>query len=84
MLSYPVRIVPEGEGSVRLTFPDLPEAVVFGTDEDDAFAQATPVLETVLDSYLLAGRAIPAPSDICGAPVVTTMRFNILDAERAE
>ena len=78
MLSYPVRLIPEGNGHVMLTFHDVPEAVVVGDREDDAMDRALPLLETVLCSYVVEGRSIPSPSDVCGAPKVTTERFSVI------
>lgn len=75
MLSYPVRLAPEGDDCVMLTIPDIPEVVVVGASEDEVFMHAVPLLETVLGGYLDEGRPIPSPSDICGAPTVTTSRF---------
>ena len=79
MLSYPVRLVPEEGGLV--TFHDVPEAVVVAASEDDAIERALPVLETVLSTYVVRGHSIPAPSDVCGAPTITTERFSVLGAE---
>lgn len=81
MLSYPVRIIPCDGHNVLLTFPDVPEAAVCGTSEDDAFQRAQGVLEAVLATYVVEGRAIPAPSDICGAPVISTKRFSVVGLE---
>ena len=75
MLTYPVRLIPEGESSVMLIFPDVPEAVVVGADEQDAFDRAPAILEAVLRGYVEEERPLPAPSDICGAPTVATPRF---------
>lgn len=77
MLSYPVRLIPKDEG-LMLTFPDVPEAVVSGADEDEVFREALPILETVLGGYVLEGRPIPTPSEICAAPTVTTQRFSLI------
>ena len=76
MLAFPVRVTPTDENLVVLTFHDIPEAVIVGADEDDAFGRAPAVLETVLGGYVLEGRSIPAPSDVCGAPVIETQRFS--------
>ncbi|HLL59846.1 MAG TPA: type II toxin-antitoxin system HicB family antitoxin [Allosphingosinicella sp.] len=81
MLSYPVRLIPEDNGYVMLTFHDVPEAVVVGESEDDAIERALPLLETVLGSYVVEGRSIPSPSDICGAPMITTDRFSVVAAD---
>ena len=78
MLSYPVRLIPGDDGSVTLTVIDIPEVVVVGADEDEVFRQALPQLETVLAGYVVEGRALPAPSDICAAPTVTTTQFSVL------
>ncbi len=75
MLSYPVKLNPEGERAVMLQFPDVPEAVVVGASEGDALRKAVPVLEVILAGYLDEGRTIPAPSAIAGAPTVATDKF---------
>lgn len=77
MLSYPVRLIPENGGLV-LSFPDVPEAIVTGADEEEVFGRALTVLETALGGYILEGRPIPPPSDICAAPTVTTKRFSLV------
>jgi predicted RNase H-like HicB family nuclease len=61
-----------------LSFHDVPEAVIVAAGEDDAFSRALPVLETVLGGYVLEGRSIPRPSEVCGAPTVRTDRFSTL------
>ena len=78
MLSYPVRFIPTEDGMVLLRFPDVPEAAALGATEDEALAAARPILESVLSSYCVDGRPIPAPSDICGAPRVATDRFSVV------
>lgn len=32
MLRYPVRLKPDTNGTIRVEFPDIPEAHTFGTD----------------------------------------------------
>ena len=81
MLSYPIRMVPGSDGCVMLTFHDVPEAVVVGSSEVDAIDRAQPLLETILSGYVLDGRPIPAPSDVCGAPTVSTERFSMAGTE---
>ena len=77
MLSYPVRLAPEKEDAVKLTFPDVPEVEVVGPSEEDVFTRANAELEAALAAYVVEGRPIPTPSDICGAPIVTTERFRV-------
>lgn len=81
MLSYPVRPVPEDDETVLIIFPDIPEAVSRGTSEEEAFNGALAALETALAGYVADGRSIPKPSDICGAPKVTTQRFSAIGLE---
>ena len=78
MLSFPVRLAPGEENKVMLTVPDVPEAVVVGASEEEAISSAPSVIESVLAGYVVEGRPIPAPSDICGAPVVTVEKFSVL------
>lgn len=75
MLAYPVRLVPTEDGEVRVTFPDVPQAVAEGRDEEEALSRAKLVLETCLGHMLAHGDLPPWPSDICGAPTVTTDKF---------
>jgi antitoxin HicB len=75
MLAYPVRLVPTREGNVRAVFPDVPQAVAEGCDEEDALYRARFVLEMCLGHMLAHGERPPRPSDICGAPTVTTDKF---------
>ena len=83
MLSYPVRIVPTHDRRVRVVFPDLPQAVAEGKDEEEALYQAKFVLEMCLMHMAGHGEKPPAPSDICGAPTVATNKFNQAAAEAA-
>lgn len=76
MVTYPVRLVPTRSGGVKAVFPDLPQAVAEGEDEDDAMFRAKFVLEMCLGHMLYHGETPPPPSDICGAPTVTTEKFS--------
>jgi antitoxin HicB len=75
MLSYPVRLVPTRSGRVKAVFPDLPQAVAEGRDEEDALFRARFVLEMCLGHLVARGERPPSPSDICGAPTVGTAKF---------
>ena len=81
MLSYPVRLIPTEAGTVRALFPDVPDAVAEGQDAEKALELAQPVLEEALKRCFREHRAIPRPSDICGAPTVTTEMFVIQQTE---
>jgi antitoxin HicB len=75
MLAYPVRLVPTREGAVRAVFPDVPQAVAEGRDEEDALYRARFVLEMCLGHMLAHGERPPPPSEISGGPTVTTDKF---------
>jgi antitoxin HicB len=58
MFDYPVTLTPDGD-SVLVTFADVPEALTFGADEDEALLQAVDALETALSFYVQARRPLP-------------------------
>lgn len=61
MLDYPVILTPD-EGTILVTFPDVPEAITFGMDEEEALLYAVEALETGLSFYVEARKPIPLPS----------------------
>ena len=77
MLTYPVHLAPGRAGGVRVTFPDLPQAVCEGADEADALFRARFVLEMALAHLLDHGQRPPEPSRIDGAPTVSTAKFGL-------
>ena len=58
---YPAKFRRQGR-SVLVSFPDLPEALTEGRDEQDALAQATDCLEEAIAGRIRRGDTIPAPS----------------------
>ena len=58
MFYYPVTLNPDG-GTVLVTFADVPEAITFGADEDEALLNAVDALETGLSFYVDA--RLPCP-----------------------
>ncbi len=61
MFNYPVTLTPD-EGAVLVTFADVPEAITFGADEDEALLNAMDALETGLSFYVDARKALPVAS----------------------
>jgi antitoxin HicB len=47
------------DGGVIATFPDVPEAITFGNDRDDAIRSAQEALAVALFGYLKEGRELP-------------------------
>jgi antitoxin HicB len=63
---YPVHLERQADGSVLVTFPDVPEAVTDGTDPDEALREAQDALIAALGGYINARRPIPGPSSMKG------------------
>ena len=61
MFEYPVTLTPDS-GSVLVTFADVPEAMTFGADEDEALLNAIDALETGLSFYVDARKPLPTAS----------------------
>jgi antitoxin HicB len=61
MFDYPVTLTPDG-ATVLVTFADVPEALTFGADEDEALLQAVDALETALSFYVDARKPLPVAS----------------------
>jgi len=58
MFDYPVTLTPD-DGAVLVTFADVPEAITFGVDEDEALLNAIDALETGLSFYVDARKPLP-------------------------
>jgi antitoxin HicB len=61
MFDYPVILAPD-DGTVLVTFPDVPEAITFGADTDEALFQAVDALESALSFYVDDRKPLPVPS----------------------
>jgi len=70
MLIYPVELTPDDNGTVLVTFPDVPEAVTFGGDEAEALLRAEDALLVMLSAYMDDHQPIPEPSPLDGRPGV--------------
>jgi antitoxin HicB len=62
MFDYPVTLTPDDNGTLLVTFADVPEAITFGADEGEALLNAADALETGLSFYVDARRPLPRPS----------------------
>jgi antitoxin HicB len=62
MLAYPISLTPDTNGTLLVSFPDIPEANSVGVDERDATENAADSLETALGIYFDERRSIPMPS----------------------
>jgi antitoxin HicB len=62
MFDYPVILEAQPEGGFVVTFPDVPEAITQGEDEDEALLYAVDALETALSFYVNSRAPLPAAS----------------------
>jgi antitoxin HicB len=62
MLSYPVKLTPDDNGTILVTAPDLPEVSTFGADKAAALVRAADAIATALKGRIRAREAIPAAS----------------------
>ena len=68
-LAYPVRLETL-EGTVLVSFPDVPEALTEGATRAEALSEAADCLVAALGGYVNERRAIPRPSPARGRPLV--------------
>jgi len=79
MFDYPVTLTPD-DGTVLVQFPDVPEAITSGIDEDEALLHAIDALETALSFYVADRKPLPTP----GQPAAGqhTVRPSALDCAK--
>jgi antitoxin HicB len=58
-LAWPAAFTPQDDGSILVTFRDLPEALTDGDDDADALAQAADCLATAVAVRLARGEPVP-------------------------
>lgn len=68
--AYPANLAPQPDGSVLVRFPDFPEAITDGDDDDDARAEAADALTEALAQRIILGGDIPAPSPARGRALI--------------
>ena len=62
MLTYPFTLKRDTNGTLLVTFPDVPEAITVGEDEQHAREQGLEALEAALEFYVANSKPIPWPS----------------------
>ncbi|WP_274570673.1 type II toxin-antitoxin system HicB family antitoxin [Neisseria leonii] len=62
MLAYPYTLTPDDNGTLLVTFPDIPEAAAVAEDADSAPLEALDGLICALEGYFADRRAVPLPS----------------------
>ncbi|MBI0114464.1 MULTISPECIES: type II toxin-antitoxin system HicB family antitoxin [unclassified Gilliamella] len=59
---YPAKFTKEDDGGYTVTFRDIPEAITYGDDLQDALNMAQDALITSMDFYFEDRRKVPLPS----------------------
>ena len=62
MFDYPVVLKRQAEGGFTVVFPDVPEAITQGEDEEEALLYAVDALEAALSFYVDGRRPLPLAS----------------------
>lgn len=62
MFDYPVLLTPDDNGTILVTFADVPQAITFGLDEDEALLHAIDALESGLSFYVDERKPLPKAS----------------------
>jgi len=87
-MRYAVTLVPDDNGSLLVTAPDIPEAVTFGEDREDALARAADAIETAIMGFMSAREDIPAPKakgqDYVSLPALSVAKIELYRAMRAD
>lgn len=73
MLRYPVTLTPDSNGSLLVSFVDIPEANSVGDDEDEALLNALDALACAMEIYFGERRVIPVPSTVAQGQTVVTL-----------
>lgn len=69
-LAYPVNLEVQEDGSVLVSFPDIPEALTEGATKEEALEEAEDCLVAALGGYIQARHVIPRPSPPHGRALV--------------
>jgi antitoxin HicB len=70
-MHYPVELRPDDNDTLLVTFPDVPGALTYGSDEQEALANAVDALESIFSALIVDRRDIPPPSLARGRKTVS-------------
>lgn len=88
VFDYPVVLEPDDNDTMLVTFPDVPGAITYGDDEQEAMGHAVDALESILSAMIADREDIPAPSPANGRPTVApsllgALKLSVYQAMRA-
>lgn len=88
-LEWPAKLQRQHDGSILVSFPDIPEALTEGETEPYALTQAQDCLMAALGGYIRARRTIPQSSPRHGCimislPALAAAKIALYDAMRSQ
>lgn len=76
------------DDTILVTVPDLPEAITFGEDREDALTRAVDAIETAIIGYIVDREDVPVPKargeDYVTLPTLSALKIELYRAMRAE
>lgn len=78
---YPAVFHPNDDGSITVTYPDLPGCVTEGKDVADALYMARDALALWVDSTQMVGESVPTASAAQAIPVTAGEYITLVDAD---
>lgn len=83
---YTVKLTKDDNGTILVTVPDIPEAITFGEDREDALARASDAIETAIMGMIAAREDIPAAKakgrDTVALPALSCAKIELYNAMR--
>jgi len=87
-MRYTVILSPDDNGTLLATVPDIPEAITFGEDREDALARAVDAIETSLMAAMANREDIPLPeatgADQVDLSALTSAKIELYRAMRSD
>ncbi len=87
-MRYAVELTPDDNGTLLVTVPDIPEAMTFGEDREDALARAVNAIESAIMGAISAREDIPVPTaagpDYVALPALSTAKIELYRAMREQ
>lgn len=85
-MRYAVKLAHDDNGIILVTVPDIPEAITFGDDREDALARAADAIETAIMGMIAVRENIPPPKakgrEYIALPALTCAKIELYNAMR--
>ncbi len=87
-MRYAIKLAPDDNATLLVTVPDMPQAITFGEDREDALARAVEAIESAIMGLIAAREDIPAPKargrTYVELPALSGAKVDLYRAMRAE